>query len=68
MKSTNARQTLLLNRVLNGMEGKLTNAKWAALAKCSADTALRDINDLLERGVLCKLDGGGRSTGYGLVR
>ena len=64
----NARQTLLLNRVLDGMEGKLTNAKWAALAKCSADTALRDINDLLERGVLRKLEGGGRSTGYGLVR
>ena len=59
-----ARQTLVLNRVLDGMEGKLTNAKWAALAKCSADTALRDINDLLERGVLRKLDGGGRSTGY----
>ena len=63
----NARQTLVLNRVLDGMEGKLTNAKWAALAKCSADTALRDINDLLERGVLRKLDGGGRSTGYGLT-
>lgn len=60
----NARQTLVLDRVLDGMDGKLTNAKWAALAKCSADTALRDINDLLERGVLRKLDGGGRSTGY----
>lgn len=63
----NTRQTLMLNRVLDGMDGKLTNAKWAALAKCSADTALRDITDLLERGVLRKLDGGGRSTGYGLV-
>ena len=60
----NARQTLVLNRVLDGMEGKLTNAKWAAMGKCSADTALRDINDLLERGVLRRLEGGGRSTGY----
>jgi Fic family protein len=44
----NARQTLVLNRVLDGMEGKLTNAKWAAMGKCSPDTALRDINDLLD--------------------
>ncbi|AVO41304.1 Fic family protein [Simplicispira suum] len=62
----NARQTLVLNRVLDGMEGKLTNAKWAAMGKCSADTALRDINDLLERGVLRRLEGGGRSVGYDL--
>ena len=62
----NARQTLVLNRVLDGFEGKLTNAKWAALGKCSADTALRDINDLLVRGVLRRLEGGGRSTGYEL--
>nr|WP_295774626.1 Fic family protein [Rhodoferax sp.] len=60
----NARQTQVLNRVLDGFEGKLSNAKWAALGKCSADTALRDINDLLARGVLCRLEGGGRSTGY----
>ena len=62
----NARQTLVLNRVLDGMEGKVTNAKWAAIGKCSADTALRDINDLLARGVLRRLDGGGRSVGYAL--
>jgi len=62
----NARQTQVLNRVLDGFEGKLSNAKWAALGKCSADTALRDINDLLARGVLRKLEGGGRSTGYAL--
>ena len=62
----NARQTLVLNHVLDGMEGKLTNAKWAAMGKCSADTALRDINDLLERGVLRRLEGGGRSIGYEL--
>jgi Fic family protein len=64
----NARQTLVLNHVLDGMQGKLTNAKWAAIGKCSADTALRDINDLLARGVLHKLEGGGRSTGYVLGR
>ena len=63
----NERQTRVLNLVLDGMEGKLTNAKWATLGKCSADTALRDINDLLARGVLSKLEGGGRSTGYVLV-
>lgn len=62
----NERQTQVLNRMLDGFEGKLTNAKWAALAKCSADTALRDITDLLVRGVLRKLEGGGRSTGYEL--
>jgi Fic family protein len=62
----NERQTKVLNRVLDGFEGKLTNAKWAALGKCSADTALRDINDLLARGVLRRLAGGGRSTGYEL--
>ena len=64
----NARQTLVLNRVLDGMEGKLTNAKWAAIGKCSADTALRDINDLLVRGVLARMDGGGRNTAYTLVK
>lgn len=62
----NERQTKVLNRVLDGFEGKLTSAKWAALAKCSSDTALRDITDLLERGVLRRLEGGGRSTGYAL--
>ena len=62
----NERQTKVLNRVLDGFEGKLSNAKWAALGQCSADTALRDINDLLARGVLRKLEGGGRSTGYEL--
>ena len=62
----NVRQTQVLNRVLDGLEGKLTNAKWAALGKCSADTALRDINDLLARGVLRRLEGGGRSTAYEL--
>jgi Fic family protein len=50
------------------MEGKLTNAKWAAIAKCSPDTALRDINDLLTLGVLARLEGGGRNTAYTLVK
>ena len=63
----NHRQAAVLNHALDGMEGILTNAKWAAIAKCSADTALRDIGDLLARGVLQRLEGGGRSTGYALV-
>ena len=64
----NARQISVLNRVLDGMDGQLTNAKWASIGRCSADTALRDINDLLARGVLRRLEGGGRNTAYGLVR
>ena len=62
----NARQVKLLNRLLDGFEGKLTSGKWAAIAKCSPDTALRDISDLLTRGVLRKTDAGGRSTSYEL--
>ena len=62
----NERQVKLLNKLLDGFDGKVTSSKWAAIAKCSPDTALRDINDLLARGVLRKTDGGGRSTGYEL--
>lgn len=62
----NERQVTLLNRLLDGFEGKLTSSKWAAIAKCSTDTALRDINDLLTRGVLRKSNAGGRSTSYEL--
>ena len=62
----NERQVKLLNRLLDGFDGKLTSGKWAAIAKCSADTALRDINDLLVRGVLRKMEAGGRSTSYAL--
>ena len=62
----NERQIKLVNRLLDGFEGKLTTAKWATIAKCSTDTALRDISDLMARGVLHKLEGGGRSTGYAL--
>lgn len=60
----NERQVRLLNRLLDGFEGKLTSSKWAAIAKCSPDTALRDINDLLTRGVLRRSEAGGRSTSY----
>ena len=62
----NARQVKLLNRLLDGFEGKLTSSKWASIAKCSPDTALRDITRLLQLGVLKKSPGGGRSTGYEL--
>lgn len=63
----NSRQVKLLNRLLDGFDGKLTSSKWAVIAKCSPDTALRDINDLLTRGVLRKSDAGGRSTCYELT-
>jgi len=65
--SLNERQVKLINRLLDGFEGKLTSSKWATIAKCSPDSALRDINDLIERGVLKKSDGGGRSTSYELL-
>jgi Fic family protein len=62
----NERQVKLLNRLLDGFDGKLTSTKWAAIAKCSPDTALRDITELLTRGVLRKANAGGRSTSYEL--
>jgi Fic family protein len=52
--------------LLNGLEGKLTSSKWAKIAGCSPDTALRDIEDLMKRGVLKKDPAGGRSTSYSL--
>ena len=63
----NPRQRKVLMRWLDGFEGRLTASKWAALAKTSHDTALRDINDLIERGMLVKDAAGGRSAGYALV-
>jgi Fic family protein len=63
----NERQRAILNRLLDGFEGKLTSSKWAKLTKCSQDTALRDIDDLLTRGILSKDQAGGRSTNYSLV-
>jgi Fic family protein len=65
-ESFNDRQRKVVNRLLNGFEGKLTSSKWASLAKCSQDTANRDINDLVKRGVLVKDAAGGRSTSYSL--
>jgi Fic family protein len=63
----NERQIKALNRLLDGFEGKLTTSRYAKLAKCSQDTAYRDILDLVERGALRKDPGGGRSTGYSLA-
>lgn len=65
--SLNNRQTKVLNRLLDGFEGRLTSTKWAKLTKCSPDTALRDIKGLIERGALRQESGGGRSTSYVLV-
>ncbi len=63
----NERQWRVLNRVLDGFEGKLTTSKWAKLAKCSQDTALRDITVLVGHGLLAPNPGGGRNTSYRLV-
>jgi len=65
--SFNDRQRNVLNRLLDGFEGKLTSSKWAKLTKSSQDTALRDIDDLLKRGVLKRDPQGGRSTSYSLA-
>jgi Fic family protein len=62
----NDRQQLMLNKLLDGFDGKLTTVKWSKLAKCSHDTALRDIQDLVDRGILIKDPAGGRSTSYSL--
>ncbi|MEQ1716606.1 MAG: Fic family protein [Hyphomicrobium sp.] len=64
----NDRERLIINRLLDGFEGHLTTSKYAKIAKCSADTALRDIRELLERGILVQNPGGGRSTSYRLAR
>ncbi len=63
----NDRQRLMVNRLLEGFEGKLTTSKWAALTKSSQDSALRDIQQLVERGVLVRNTAGGRSTSYSLA-
>ena len=56
----------MLNKILDGFNGKVTSGKWAKIAKCSTDTALRDIQDLIAKGIMRKEEGGGRSVGYGL--
>jgi Fic family protein len=63
----NERQRLVINRLLEGFEGKLTTSKWAALTKSSQDTALRDVQQLVDRGVLVRNAAGGRSTSYALA-
>lgn len=62
----NDRQKRMLNKLFDDFEGKLTSSKWAKMAKCSTDTALRDILDLIEKGILVKENAGGRSTNYEL--
>jgi len=62
----NERQRAILNGLLDGFDGKLTTKKWAAITKCSHDTALRDIQSLIENGILKQDEGGGRSTSYSL--
>ncbi|HKJ40803.1 MAG TPA: Fic family protein [Sunxiuqinia sp.] len=64
----NARQKKLLNKILDGFDGKLTSSKWAKIAKCSKDTAIRDMNDLILKNILQKEAAGGRSTSYELVK
>lgn len=65
-EALNERQRAIINRMLDGFDGKLTSTKWAKLTKCSQDTAHRDITDLIQRGVLFKDEAGGRSTSYHL--
>ena len=66
-KSLNDRQRLMINKLLDGWDGKLNTTKWAKIAKCSHDTALRDVNNLIEQGVLIKEAGGSKNTSYNLV-
>lgn len=63
----NERQRKIINMQFDGFFGKLTSSKWAKIGKCSSDTALNDINDLVAKGILRKNDEGGRSTNYSLV-
>jgi Fic family protein len=64
--SLNERQRLMIQKLMDGFIGKLTSSKWAKMNKCSSDTAIRDINDLVKKGILMKDAGGGRSTSYSL--
>jgi Fic family protein len=67
-KISNQRQYKMLTKLLDGFEGNLTSSKWAKIAKTSPDTALRDINDLIAKGILIKAESGGRSTNYILLK
>jgi len=64
----NERQKRMLNKLLDGFTGKLTTSKWAKINKCSQDTALRDIQFLIEKGIMKKDNAGGRSTNYELTK
>ena len=64
----NSRQRLMLNKLLDGFTGKLKSSKWAKITKCSSDTALRDIKDLMDKSILRQEKSGGRSTNYELIR
>jgi Fic family protein len=64
----NERQRLMLNKLFDDFYGKLTSSKWAKITKCSTDTALRDMKDLIEKGILSRDMAGGRSANYTLVR
>jgi Fic family protein len=64
----NTRQKLILNKMLDGFDGNLTSSKWAKICKCSADTSLRDIQDMIAKGILQKTFAGGRSTSYELKK
>ena len=64
----NERQKKLINKLLDGFEGKMTSSKWAKIAKCSKDTAIRDINDLIYKDLIQKETAGGRSTNYELKK
>jgi Fic family protein len=66
-ESLNERQRMMVNKLLDGFEGKLTSSKWAKIAKCSPDTALRDIEGLIAKGMLKREAAGGRSTSYSLT-
>lgn len=66
-RPVNERQRLVINKMLNGFKGFLSTSKYAKLAKCSADTALRDMRELLARGILVQNPGRGRSTSYRLA-
>lgn len=63
----NERQRLVLNKLFDGFDGKLKSSKWAKIAKCSTDSALRDIKDLIDKGILQQEKQGGRSTNYELI-
>lgn len=64
----NSRQIMMINKLFDGFDGKLKTSKWAKITKCSADTALRDIKDLIEKNILKQENEGGRSTNYELIK